>query len=85
MKQEKEAAIAAAKELERLRLEAEQKAKDEAPVLDNAEIEAIRKKEFEEEEAARIAREAAEEAALAAEDESSEDEDSEEEGFDEDD
>lgn len=66
-----------------MRLEQERMLLEDTPALDQAEIEAIRKKKFEEEEAARIAREAAEEAALAAEDES-EDEDSDGE-FDEDD
>jgi hypothetical protein len=42
-------------------------AKEDTPALDIAEIEALRKKHFDKEEAARIAREAAEEAAMAAE------------------
>lgn len=68
---------------ERERVEAEQKlmSAEDSPALDLAEIEELRRKAFEEEEAARIAREAAEEAAqqaeLDADQESSEPEDSE--------
>ena len=78
MRLEKEAARAKAAEQERVAAELRLMQSEDTPALDMDEIVELRRKAFEAEEAARIAREAEEEAALAFKEDSSDEEDDDE-------
>ena len=73
MRLEKEAARAKAAEQEKIAEELRLMQNEDTPALDLDEIAELRRKAFEAEEAARIAREAEEEAALAFKEDSSDD------------
>ena len=84
MRLEKEAARAKAAEQERVAAELKLMQSEDTPALDMDEIAELRRKAFEAEEAARIAREAEEEAALAFKEDSSDEEEDDDDAGDDD-